>query len=93
MNGDLGHDSALQGYTGQGTTLPNDMNFAVNQAPGAGPIARLVVQQYNALPLHRGCHHEYRERRERLFEAKQNCHEMLGKNGTGNKFRMATNNQ
>ena len=35
MNGVLGHDSALLGYTGPGTTWVNEMNSAMNHAPGA----------------------------------------------------------
>ena len=42
MNGVLGHDSALKGYTGPGTTWANEMNFMVNHASGAGSIARPV---------------------------------------------------
>ena len=34
-----GHDSALQGYTGPGTTWDNEMNFGMKHAPGAGSIA------------------------------------------------------
>ena len=32
----LGYDSALQGYSGAGTTWTNEMNFALNHTPGAG---------------------------------------------------------
>ena len=46
MNGVLGHDSALQGCTGQGTTWVNEMNFVMDHAPGAGSIAR-PVDHYN----------------------------------------------
>ena len=42
MNGVLGHDSALQGYTGPGATLANEMKFVMNYTPGAGSIARTV---------------------------------------------------
>ena len=35
----LGHDSALLGYAGPGTTWANEMNFVMNHAPGAGSIA------------------------------------------------------
>ena len=45
MIGVLGHDSALYGYTGLGTTWANDMNFVMNHALGAGLIARTVDQQ------------------------------------------------
>ena len=38
-NSVLGHDSALKGSTGLGTTLANDMNFGMKHAPGAGLIA------------------------------------------------------
>ena len=34
----LGHNSALKGYTGPGTTLANEINFVMNYAPGAGSI-------------------------------------------------------
>ena len=44
MNNSLsGHDSALQGYTGPGTTWLMRC-FLMNHAPGAGLIARPVVQ-------------------------------------------------
>ena len=42
MNGGLGHDSALQGYTGPGTTLANEMNFGMNHASCAGLIATWI---------------------------------------------------
>ena len=32
----LGHDSALRGYIGPGTTWANEMNVHMNRAPGAG---------------------------------------------------------
>ena len=35
LNGDLGHDSALQGYTGPGTTWNSEMNF-YEPCPSAG---------------------------------------------------------
>ena len=38
MNGVQGHNFALQGYTGPGTTWDNEMNFVMNHAPGAGWI-------------------------------------------------------
>ena len=41
-NGVLGHNAALQGYTGPGTTLANEMNFGMNHAPGTGSITRTV---------------------------------------------------
>ena len=31
----LGHDSALQGYIGLGTSWANEMNFVMNHAAGA----------------------------------------------------------
>ena len=34
------HNSTLQGYTGLETTWANEMNFGVNDAPGAGLIAQ-----------------------------------------------------
>ena len=42
MISDLGHDSALSGYTGPGTKWANEMNFIMNHAPGAGSIVRPV---------------------------------------------------
>ena len=39
MNGVLGHNTALQGYAGQGTTWANYMNFDMNHASCAGSIA------------------------------------------------------
>ena len=44
MHGALGHDSALQGYTGSRTTKANDINI-INHAPGAVLISRPVDQQ------------------------------------------------
>ena len=40
MNGVLGHDYALKGYTGLGITYANEMITGMNHAPGAGLIAR-----------------------------------------------------
>ena len=51
MVGVLGHNSALKGYTGPGTTWADEMNFVLNHAPGAGSLARPVHQQSSALPL------------------------------------------
>ena len=42
MNGVLGHDSALLGYTGPQTTWANEMNFVKNHASGTGSIARPI---------------------------------------------------
>ena len=39
MNGVVGHDSALEGYTRLGTTWAHEMNFVLSHAPGAGLIA------------------------------------------------------
>ena len=52
MIGVLGHDSALQGYTGPGTTWANEMNFVMNLTPGAGSNARHwpVVQRATTVP-------------------------------------------
>ena len=44
MIGVLGHDSAMSGYTGLGTTWANETNFVVNLAPGAGLITQPVGQ-------------------------------------------------
>ena len=49
MNCDLGHDSALQGYSGPGTTWANEVNFVFNHVPGS--IPRPVDQQFSALSL------------------------------------------
>ena len=35
---DVGHESALQGYTGPGTTWANEINLGLNHVPGAGSI-------------------------------------------------------
>ena len=51
MNGILGYNSTLKGYTGLGTTRANEMNFIMNHAPGTGLIPRLVDQQSSMLPL------------------------------------------
>ena len=50
MIGALGLDSAL--VSGPGTTWANEMNIAMNYAPGAGMIARPVDQKSSALPLY-----------------------------------------
>ena len=55
MNAVLGHDSALLGYTGLRTTWANAMNFVMNNASGAGSIARPVDQQSSMLLLSYGC--------------------------------------
>ena len=49
MIGVLGHDSALQGYTGP------RMNFVMTHVPGEASIARSVDQQSSALLLNHGC--------------------------------------
>ena len=38
INGDLGHDSSLEGFTEMGTTSTNEMDFGMNRVPGAGSI-------------------------------------------------------
>ena len=43
MNGVLGHDSALSGYTGPGTTWANEMNFGMEHAPGAGSLLDMLT--------------------------------------------------
>ena len=45
MDGVLDHNSALSGYTGPAPTWVNIINFDMNNAPGAGSIARPVGQQ------------------------------------------------
>ena len=39
MNDALSHDSALQGYTGPGTTWANEIIFVMKHTSGAGTIA------------------------------------------------------
>ena len=45
----LGHDFALSGTTGQGTTWASELNFVMNHTPGAGSIAGPVDQQSSTL--------------------------------------------
>ena len=45
MTGILGHDSALQGYIGPGTTWANEMNFVMNHAPIDHSTCWPVVQR------------------------------------------------
>ena len=45
MNGVLGHDSAMCGYAGPGTTWINETNFVINRALVGDSIARPVDQQ------------------------------------------------
>ena len=52
INGVLGHNSALTGYTGLGITRANEMNIVMNHVPGAGSIPRPVDQQSHVLPLY-----------------------------------------
>ena len=42
VNGALGHNSALYGYTRLGKTRANEMNFGVNHASRAGLIGLLT---------------------------------------------------
>ena len=50
MNGVLGHVSArLSDY------MANEINSGLNHAPGAGSIARHVVQHYSAQPRSHDC--------------------------------------
>ena len=55
MNSLLGHDSVLYGYTRLEATWANEMNFGINDAPGAGLIALPVYQQSSELALSYGC--------------------------------------
>ena len=55
MNGVLGHAAAWKRYTGQGTTWADEMNYGMNHAPGARPIARPVDLQSSMLPLCYSC--------------------------------------
>ena len=52
MNGVLGHDYALQGYSGPGITWAHETNFNMSHAPiaGAESLFRPVDQQSIALP-------------------------------------------
>ena len=54
MDGVLGHNYALHGFTGPGTNYANEMNFAMNHAPVAESLARPVDQQSSVLPLYHG---------------------------------------
>ena len=47
----LGHNFALQGYAGLGTTWANKMNFGMNNALVAGSITRPVDMQFCVLSL------------------------------------------
>ena len=51
MNGVLGYDSVLYGYTGPGITCTIEMNFHMNHAPGVRSIVRPVDLQSIVLPL------------------------------------------
>ena len=51
MNGVLGYNSALSGYTEQGTIWADKMNFGMNHSPGAGSIAWHVYLQSSALTM------------------------------------------
>ena len=51
LNGALGHNSALLGYTRLGTTWANEMKFYMNHAPDAGLIAWPVDLQSSVLRL------------------------------------------
>ena len=52
MNGILGLDSALWGYTEPLATWTNEINFDMNHAPGAGSIAQSVDQQSSEIPVY-----------------------------------------
>ena len=43
----LGHESALSGYTGPGTTWANEKNFVLNHGPGAGRECTIKVLYKN----------------------------------------------
>ena len=55
MNGVLGHNVALSGFTGQMTTWVNEINFSLNHAPGAGSIVCPVALQSSMLSLYYDC--------------------------------------
>ena len=48
MNGVLGHNSALYGYTGPRITWANEINFVMKHASGAGSIALYLSYTYRA---------------------------------------------
>ena len=43
MNGVLGHNSVLEGFTVLGTTWAIAMNFVMNHVPGAGSILIITI--------------------------------------------------
>ena len=43
MNGVLGHNATLSGYTGPGTSWTNKMNVEMNHAPRAGSVGVSVL--------------------------------------------------
>ena len=48
MSGILGHEAALQSYTGPQPTYANEMNLGMNHVPDARSIAGAVDLQPNA---------------------------------------------
>ena len=55
MNGVIGQDSALQGYTGPGQPGLMRQEFCYESCPSAGLFKQPVDQQSNVLPLCYGC--------------------------------------
>ena len=55
MNGVIGREPAVEGYTRLWTTWSNMMNLGLNHAPGAGLMAWPVDLQSSMLPLCYGC--------------------------------------
>ena len=47
----LGHNAAVEGNTGPGTTCANEMHFDMYYDPGAGSIVLPVDLQFSAFPL------------------------------------------
>ena len=55
----LSYDSAVECYTGPGTTSENEMEFSMKHAPGAGLITQPDDLQSRALLLCYGCPLQY----------------------------------
>ena len=55
MNGALGHDSALQGYTGPGTTWADEMNFVMNHALVQDRSLDLLISSPARYQIYHGC--------------------------------------
>ena len=51
MNGILGRDSLLQDYTGPGTVWSKEINFNMNDTPGAELTARPIDLYYATINI------------------------------------------